>query len=191
MPQESSSISEEVAWIRSAQSGDIDAFSCLVRLHHQGIESFLAVRLPSFHDAQDLLQDVFVTAFRRLREFDSERPLLPWLRSIALNLLRNHRRKFRAEGIGGNDELQALLEMQIETNMSAGNEPIRLTALRECLEQVDGPVKQLLLAHYGDGVTLRDIARHLGRGYSAVAMQLRRVRELLASCVEHREAQLP
>jgi RNA polymerase sigma-70 factor (ECF subfamily) len=138
------------------------------------------------HDADDLAQEVFVTAFRRLSDFDPERPLAPWLRSIALNLLRNHRRKFRPESVGGNEELQALLEAQIESGLAAGNECGRLTALRECLECLEGPVRKLLMAHYGEGVSLRELASQSGRGYSAVAMQIHRVRELLASCIESR-----
>jgi RNA polymerase sigma-70 factor (ECF subfamily) len=189
MRHESPPTCDEAACIRAAQGGDVEAFSNLVRVHHAGVQAFLVVRLPSLHDAEDLVQDVFVTAFRRLGDFDAERPLAPWLRSIALNLLRNHRRKFRAESIGGNDELQALLEAQIESSLAAGNETGRLTAMRDCLEQLDGPVKQLLLAHYSDGVTLRDLAQRSGRGYSAVAMQVHRLRELLASCVEQQQAQ--
>lgn len=178
----------EDAIIRAAQGGDLEAFSELVRIHHQGVHAYLVVRMSGVHDADDLTQEVFVTAFRRLSDFDPERPLAPWLRSIALNLLRNHRRKFRPESIGGNEELQALLEAQIESGLAAGNESGRLTALRECLENLDGPVRQLLLAHYGEGVTLRELASRSGRGYSAVAMQIHRVREALANCVESRLA---
>lgn len=191
MPDELLVVSEETAWIRAAQEGDIDAFSNLVRSHHKGVQAFLVVRLPNLQDAEDLVQEVFVTAFRRLVDFDAERPLAPWLRTIALNLLRNYRRKFRAESVGGSDELQALLESQIESTHAPGNETEKLTALRDCLEQLDGPVKQLLLAHYGDGLTLRNLANRSGRGYSAVAMQIRRVRELLATCVEQRLAEAP
>ena len=182
---------DPAARIRAAQGGDVEAFSDLVRAHHQSIHAYLVVRLPSLHDAEDLAQDVFVTAFRRLGDFDPERPLGPWLRSIALNLLRNHRRKFRPESIGGNEELQTLLEAQIESSLAAGNETGRLTALRECLEGLDGPVRQILLAHYGDGTTLREIAASTGRGYSAVAMQIHRVRELLAGCIDQRLTPTP
>jgi RNA polymerase sigma-70 factor, ECF subfamily len=176
----------EDSLIRSAQGGDIEAFSELVRMHHQGVHAYLVVRMAGMHDADDLAQEVFVTAFRRLTDFDAERPLAPWLRSIALNLLRNHRRKFRPESVGGNEELQALLEAQIESGLAAGNESGRLTALRECLDRLEGPVRQLLMSHYGDGVTLRELASQSGRGYSAVAMQIHRLRELLATCIETR-----
>jgi RNA polymerase sigma-70 factor (ECF subfamily) len=186
MPDSPHQTLTEDALIRSAQGGNLDAFSELVRIHHQGVYAYLVVRLSGIHDADDLSQEVFVTAFRRLSDFDPERPLAPWLRSIALNLLRNHRRKFRPESIGGNEELQALLEAQIESGLATGNESHRLTALRECLERLEAPVRKLLLSHYGDGVTLRELASQSGRSYSAVAMQIHRVRELLATCVETR-----
>jgi RNA polymerase sigma-70 factor (ECF subfamily) len=188
---ENPSIADDAALIRAAQRGDLEAFSALVRVHHHAVQSFLVVRLPNLHDAEDLAQEVFVTAFRELARFDVERPLAPWLRSIALNLLRNHRRKFRPESIGGNEELQALLEAQIESRVAAGNEAAQLTAMHECLQQLDGPVRQLLLAHYADGETLRELAERSGRGYSAVAMQVHRLRELLAGCVEQRVAASP
>jgi RNA polymerase sigma-70 factor, ECF subfamily len=188
MPDSPRQTLTEDALIRSAQGGNLDAFSELVRIHHQGVYAYLVVRLSGIHDADDLSQEVFVTAFRRLSDFDPERPLAPWLRSIALNLLRNHRRKFRPESIGGNEELQALLEAQIESGLATGNECHRLTALRECLERLEAPVRKLLLSHYGDGVTLRELASQSGRSYSAVAMQIHRVRELLAACIETRLA---
>jgi len=191
MPHQSNHPLAEDALLRAAQGGDLEAFSELVRIHHQGVHAYLVVRMSGVHDADDLAQEVFVTAFRRLSDFDPERPLAPWLRSIALNLLRNHRRKFRPESVGGNEELQALLEAQIESGLATGNESSRLTALRECLDRLEGPVRQLLLAHYGDGVTLRELASQSGRGYSAVAMQIHRVRELLAACIETRLAPGP
>jgi RNA polymerase sigma-70 factor, ECF subfamily len=181
-------VPEDATLIRAAQRGDVESFSSLVRRHHQGVYAYLMVRMSSAHDAEDLTQEVFVTAFRQLGGFDVERPLAPWLRSIALNLLRNHRRKFRPESVGGNEELQALLEAQIESRLAAGNEAGQLTAMRDCLEQLDGPVRQLLVSHYGDGETLREIATRTGRGYSAVAMQVHRLRELLAGCIEQRMA---
>src|SRR4029434_4167419 len=153
MPVQSHHPLTEDAFIRAAQSGDLEAFSELVRIHHQGVHAYLVVRMSGAHDADDLAQEVFVTAFRRLSDFDPERPLAPWLRSIALNLLRNHRRKFRPESVGGNEELQALLEAQIESGLAAGNECGRLTALGECLECLEGPLLKLLMAAYGSGLS--------------------------------------
>jgi RNA polymerase sigma-70 factor (ECF subfamily) len=135
------------------------------------------------HEAEDLAQEVFVTAFRKLGEFDELRPLAPWLRSIALNRLRNHWRKFRAQPAGGNAELAELLDRQIAADAGPEREPLRHAALRECLEGMDGPARELLRRRYGEEESVRELADRLQRGYSAVTMQLHRLRELLAGCV--------
>lgn len=170
--------------IRAAQAGNLDAFSELVCRHQRAIRACLVVRLGNPHEAEDLGQDVFVTAFQRLAHFDSQRPLAPWLRGIALNLLRNHRRKFRPEYIGGCEELGELLEQRVASQCTEARDSRAHAALLECLEQIDGPSRELLRRRYADETSVRELAAQLRRGYSALTMQLHRLRTLLAACVE-------
>ena len=174
---------DDKRWVLAARKGDADAFAALVERHHRGVRACLVARMNDAHEAEDLAQDVFVTAFRKFDEFDPERPLAPWLRSIALNLLRNHWRKFRAQPIGGNVELAGLLDQQIAKECGPGREPLLYAALHDCLERIDGPARELLHQRYGEEVSVRELADRLQRGYSALTMQLHRLRELLADCI--------
>ncbi len=135
------------------------------------------------HEAEDLAQEVFVTAFRKLADFDAARPMGPWLRSIALNLLRNHWRKFRAQPIGGNAELAELLDRHIAAECSSEREPLLHAALHDCLERMEGPARDLLHRRYGEEESVRELSDSLQRGYSALTMQLHRLREVLADCI--------
>jgi len=175
----------ETDLVRAAQAGEWAAFAELVRRHQLAVRACLAVRLERPHEAEDLAQEAFVTAFRKLAEFDCERPFGPWVRSIAFNLLRNHWRKFRVTSIGGNEELEALVDQGIAARCT-GNEGRELAALRDCLEELDGPALALVNRRYGDEATVQEIAAELGRKYSAVTMQLHRLRQLLAACVTER-----
>lgn len=178
-----SSAADESRTVRAAQQGDGVAFAALVALHHRGIRACLVARLPDPHEAEDLAQDVFVTAYRKLGEFDATRPLAPWLRSIALNLLRNHRRKFRAQAVGGNTELAELLDERIAAECTADREPLLHAALHDCLDHMDGPARELLRRRYGEEQSVRELSDELQRGYSALTMQLHRLREVLAECI--------
>jgi RNA polymerase sigma-70 factor (ECF subfamily) len=173
---------DEKRWVLAARQGDREAFSRLVARHHRGVRACLVARMHDVHEAEDLAQEVFVTAFRKFAEFDPRRPLGPWLRSMALNHLRNHWRKFRARPIGGNAELAAMLDEQIASTCGQ-REPLMHSALRECLEGMDGPARELLHRRYGEEESVRELADRMQRGYSAVTMQLHRLRELLAACV--------
>jgi RNA polymerase sigma-70 factor (ECF subfamily) len=175
---------DEIQQVRASQQGDPDALAALVARHQQAVRACLAARLDDPHEAEDLAQEVFVTALRKLGEFDAERPLAPWLRSIAMNLLRNHWRKFRAHPIGGNAELASLLDQRIALDCTPDREPALLRALQDCVEQLDGPARDLLRRRYGEEQSVREIAALLQRGYSAVTMQLHRLRELLAECID-------
>lgn len=184
---------DEQQCVRAARKGDADAFAALVERHHRGVRACLVARMHDAHEAEDLAQDVFVTAFRKFDEFDPERPLAPRLRSIALNLLRNHRRKFRAQPIGGNAELEGLLDEQIARSAGPAREPLLHAALRECLERIDGPARELLHQRYGEEIRVRELADRMQRGYSVLTMQLHRLREVLAECIDQKvpKADLP
>jgi RNA polymerase sigma-70 factor (ECF subfamily) len=172
----------ETEIVSAAQAGSWFAFAELVRRHQAAVRACLAVRMDQAHEAEDLAQEAFVTAFRKLSEFDPERPFGPWVRSIAFNLLRNHWRKFRALGIGGGEELAALVEQRVSIRITE-NEGRELTALRLCLERLDGPARALIERRYAEDASVRAIAEEQGRKYSAITMQLHRIRELLAACI--------
>jgi RNA polymerase sigma-70 factor (ECF subfamily) len=174
---------DEARWVRAAREGDADAFAALVERHHRGVRACLVARMHDPHEAEDLAQEVFVTAYRKLGEFDPARPMAPWLRSIALNLLRNHWRKFRAQAIGGNVELAELLDQRIAAECTADREPCLHAALHDCLEHMDGPARDLLHRRYGEEQSVRELSDRLQRGYSALTMQLHRLREVLAECI--------
>jgi RNA polymerase sigma-70 factor (ECF subfamily) len=115
---------------------------------------------------------------------DPARPLGPWLRGIAVNLLANHRRKFRALPIGLNEDLQDLVDAELAQRFETVGEGVALEALHECLEGVDGSSRRLLQARYNDCLSLEDLAATLNRKVSAVSMQLHRLRVVLGDCIE-------
>ena len=190
-PLSSDTPDESALLFAAVKKGNLGAFEKLVRLHQAGVRAFLAARLARRDEAEDLAQDVFLTAYRKRDEFDPALPLGPWLRGIARNLLLNHLRKFRPQPIGGLDALQGLLDKRLAEQLTGEREPATLAALRECLSELDGPALGLVVSHYLEGETLREIQSRTGRGYSALTMQLHRTRAVLARCIEGKQAFAP
>ena len=132
-------------------------------------------------DAEDVAQDTFVRAFVHFEEFDSSRPVLPWLVAIArrlcLDLLR--RRKVMAG---------------IETVPLAGPpapSPEGEASLREQFSRLDraladlgeGPRAAILLFHI-EGMSYRDIAAALEVPMGTVMTWLHRGRTELRKMME-------
>lgn len=175
---------DEPIWLREASAGDLAAFSKLVLKHQWSVRAFLLARLSRKHEAEDLAQETFLTAWRHLGDFDLSRAFSPWLRGIAENHLRNHLRKFRAEPIGGNEALQLLLDSHAESRQPGEDDSDLADALRECVEQVDGEARDLLMSRYAEGRSTVEICASTGKKHSAVTMKLHRLRSALAACVE-------
>jgi len=170
--------------MQARRSGWMDAFGELVRRNEGWVRGFLRSRIRDWAAADDLAQDVFVTAFRGVKAFRGDSSFESWLRGIAVNHLRNFVRKRRELCIGGNDELQALIDSGAHAYLGNGDENGALEAMHKCLGRIDGPSRELLNERYVAGRTVREISASSGKGYSALTMQLHRLRELLAECVQ-------
>lgn len=166
-----------------AGKGDSDAFAAIVRDNQRWLRGYFRSRLSDWAAADDLAQDVFVTAFLKIRSFRGDSSVESWLCGIARNHLRNHLRKHREQAFGGSEEMQALLEQSCEQWLGEELVSRTLEALATCKERLPRLAKDLLDLRYVEGKSVREISRETGRGYSALTMQFHRLRELLAECI--------
>lgn len=81
--------SDEAAWVAQALAGDDRAFAQLMRRHHAPLLGLLRRLLRNPEDAEDVLQETFLRAYRFLHRFDRSRPFGPWLTRIGVNLARD------------------------------------------------------------------------------------------------------
>lgn len=176
-------MSDERPTDRTEQIGP-DAFEGLVRRNLPWVRGYFRSRLRDWSSADDLAQDVFVTAFVKLENFRGESQVETWLLGIARNHLRNFLRKHREEAVGLGEDLQALLDRKCEPAESHGTAEGRLQRLRHCLDRLPEQARELLDARYVQGFSIREISAKQGRGYSALAMQIHRLRDLLLECIE-------
>jgi len=169
--------------IVQARAGDLDAFSELVRRYQGNVRACLAVRLNAKHEAEDLAQETFVTAFHKLADFDTEKAFGPWIRAIAFNLLRNYWRKHRAEPVGAGEELELLVDEQIGLHYSERNESDALANLKQCIEKLPDMMRDLLNLRYQQDLPVGELAQKLKVRHSTMTMRLHRLREQLRQCI--------
>lgn len=89
---------DENGLIARARNGDQEAFGQLVRLHRDAVYRFAARWLADSDQALDIAQDVFVRAFKGLKDYRGEGRFRTWLFSITLNAARSSARRQRRRG---------------------------------------------------------------------------------------------
>jgi RNA polymerase sigma-70 factor (ECF subfamily) len=87
--------------IRSARSGDDDAFAEIIRRHKDVAYRIAYVVLEDRDAAADAVQDAFISVHRALPRFRDGAPMRPWLARIVGNRARNLRRRAGRQGILG------------------------------------------------------------------------------------------
>ncbi|MFU8847866.1 MAG: RNA polymerase sigma factor [Opitutales bacterium] len=173
----------ETAQAHGAGKADPEAFAAIVRGNQRWLRGYFRARLSDWTAADDLAQDVFITAFRQIRSFRGDSSIASWLRAIAHNHLRNHFRKHREQAIGGSEELQAILEQSCDSWQGDTPTNKTLEALATCKERMPKAATALLNMRYTQGKSVREISQETGKGYSALTMKFHRLRELLAECI--------
>jgi RNA polymerase sigma-70 factor (ECF subfamily) len=90
-------LAAELALVLAAQRGSTDAFGALVRKHQERAYAVARGIVLNHEDAEDVVQDAFLHAFRALERFRPEQPFGAWLHRIVANaaLDLTRRRKVR------------------------------------------------------------------------------------------------
>ena len=76
-----------------ARAGDRQAFRAIVERHEADVLHLALGLLSHRHDAEDVVQEVFIRAYRSLESFRGDAGLGTWLYRITINASRDHQRR--------------------------------------------------------------------------------------------------
>ena len=171
-----------------AKGGDKVAFGGLVRAFQGRVRTFFAVRLRDASLVDDLSQDVFLKAYQRMDTFDVSRPFYPWLKGIAMNVLRNEFRKRKdvvPESLNAVAEALDRVAAEQAEVLAARTRAVPLfEILRQCVGRLQGTAVAMIDARYRVGRSLREIGEEAGLNERTVSVQLARIRQKLRECLE-------
>src|SRR3954452_15485607 len=105
--------------------GDRDAFWRVVDAFGLPLRSYVASQLHHLEDVDDVTQEVFITAYKKLHEFRRDEDFGAWLRGIARNKMYTHLRSANRRVRSMDrflDEVARLIGPDLE-RASAGNRP--------------------------------------------------------------------
>lgn len=170
---------EELARVlQRAAEGDEAAYRALYRGYRRGVVRLCAAFAALDSDeVEDVVQETFVRAFRRVGQLKEAKAFEPWLYAIARNraltALERKGTASKAKAELGNDEAPVTQLIPAALELEAAVEVVRevIAALP------DGPEKHTAHLFYVEGeLNAREIAEREGVGKSAITMRLERFR---------------
>jgi len=178
-PMDGKTDSELVA---RARRGDREAFTELVRGCQEKVFNTIVSFTRNVQDADDLMQEVFVQAYRRLDKFKGESTFFTWVYRIAVNQTLNFlKRKKKDEGRRAFDDRDALPE-----DRAAAFSPEEDSLREELGRKLRGAIDALPEAYRaafnlvaGQGLSHGQAARALGIAENTVSWRMHRARKML------------
>ena len=167
--------------VRRTLADDAGAAESLV-LRYQG-KARAVVRAAGVREdsVEDLVQDAFLHAFRRLEALRSPGSFGPWFLAIARNAARSHLRRRRPAAAGGIESLDALAgPAALPEGLPGTLEGRELgDALWRSVADLPAGVREAIFLYYHEGRSILTVARALGTSPAAVKDRLHRGREAL------------
>jgi RNA polymerase sigma-70 factor (ECF subfamily) len=177
--------------VARALAGSQDAFRELVKRFERPVFSLVARMVQDTALAEDLAQEVFVKAFRRLDSYDPGRKFASWLFKIAHNTTIDHLRKgttvtvpLEGEHEEGEGNLLAVLADPVESPLAAAERHDLARALERAIAGLRPDYREAVLLFYVAGASYQEICEATGLPLGTVKTNLHRARKELARSME-------
>jgi RNA polymerase sigma-70 factor (ECF subfamily) len=172
---------------------DNDWFMQQVELEQSGLRGFIRMLGVRPESVDDIAQETFVVAYKKLTMFERGTNFGAWLRTIARNLVRNELRRQGRRRVLANEVAEFLLSRADEkaTHPSAEVEQAeqrerQVAALRDCLRELPERSRRLVQQRYFEQLSLGVIAAYENTNANNVSQILFRLRAALFNCIQER-----
>jgi RNA polymerase sigma-70 factor (ECF subfamily) len=161
--------------------GDRQAYSLLVEEYKTPVYNLAYRMTGSYEDADDLTQETFLRAYRKIRYFDPQKRFFTWLYTIGLNLIRNHLKKRMRENQHKTAKY-AFPDVKGEDNNESEDSPVSgddIARLEKSLQNIPVDSREAIILRFYSGLSFEEIAAVSDASLSAVKMRVYRGLERL------------
>ena len=182
----------EEALLKAFRNGDAAAFDGLIEMYSAKLYKVAYALLGSRQDAEEVVQDTFLRAYRALSAFRGDSSLETWLHRITVNLARNkfqwnHRRggglnvsltTSDDDGESGTETEQDVPDLRMEPDLVLEQDEIGANIMK-ALDSLPDNLRETMLLRHVDDMPYEQIARKLDCKVGTVKSRLSRGREML------------
>ena len=177
-------MTEEITIIKRVINGDVDSFGLLVQRYQRPVISMIKNIINDRHTCEDIAQEVFFAAYKKLRTFDeSQSKFSTWLFTIARNKSINYLRRKKIISFG---KLPDNVESNIDTDTAEQTELFE--KLNGILEKLPNAQKRAFVLAEFENLSYEDIAQIEGIRLGTVRSRIHRAKKKIAKALKDYKA---
>jgi len=180
-----SGAADDAERVARAIAGDRSAFVDLFRDHGPSVAKLTRAYGAPPSEVEDVVQEVFLAAWRRLADYDRNRPFRAWLFAIALNRVRDmaRRRRVRAFFFGATELDEGVTQIETETvdPETEAHHRLALEAVSRRIATLPEDQRTALVLTAITGLSYQEAAASLKITVKALEGRIARARKRLAA----------
>lgn len=166
---------DESKLIARILDGHTDDYGYFIERYGDSVASLVARLVPCHEDAEELVQDAFISGFNHIGSFLGHASFHTWISRIAYRCAISHLRRKRITYVEI-DERTPVTDAEIDDVMADSR---RAELLESAIYRLRPDEKTLLTLYYYDNMPMKDIAYITGIEPGTVATKLHRIRKKL------------
>jgi RNA polymerase sigma-70 factor (ECF subfamily) len=171
---------DEINYIERILAGETNLYSHFVNSYSNSIYSLIVRIVQTNEDAEELTQDSFLKAFKKLDSFKGDCSFSTWLFRISYNTAISATRKRKIEfPMVDEAMMESVPDEVIETFFDPDENEIKLQKLEEAIGKLNVMEKTLITLFYSEDKSVAELARVLDLTPENVKVKLHRVRKKL------------
>ena len=170
--------------IHRAQTGDEGAFADLMREHYPFVYAIVTRIVKNAHDAEEVVQDTFLNAYRGLTQLEDATKFKSWLGEIAQNCGRNWLRKQRGDTVSIDEVSEQALQTEDSPDERLTQQEQR-DLIRRTMETLPQKDREIAQAFYLEGASYDELTSKHGLSYNAIAFRLSRAKRQLTKRLQY------
>lgn len=153
----------------------------LMILHYADLRSYIAIQVPYRSDADDIVQELCLTIWKKYDSFESGTNFKSWALQIAIHLIHNWRRRQKNNRILFSEEFFDSIHSEIVKDPDQKDE--KTDRLKICLKKLREHQRNAIRLRYHLGFEIEQVADRIGRTVGATYRLLSRIRHALFECI--------
>jgi RNA polymerase sigma-70 factor, ECF subfamily len=170
-----------------SESEQYEAFVEFFARYEADLRAFVRSLLPTWHDADEVVQQVALVIWRKFDQFDQSTSFIKWACVIARFEALAYRRKMARDRLVFREDLMAQLAEEAAEEMD--DRKAENVALEGCLKKLPVEHREFVTLAYTPGTSTKELAEQAGAKPGSFYMRLNRIRKTLLDCVENKMAQ--
>jgi RNA polymerase sigma-70 factor (ECF subfamily) len=175
-----------MALVERCRAGDLGAFEELYRAHASRLYSLVMRMVSNASDAEDLLQEIFLSAHRKLDGFRGESALGTWLYRLATNHCLDYLRSRAAKAGQMTDALDEQWGLSDSGTRAIAERTVARMDLERAVAQLPEGCRAAFLLHDVQGLEHSEVAEALGIAEGTSKSQVHKARLRLRTLLSAR-----